>query len=144
MKEFVASDQEQALYNGISEFLQRDCTYAIPYKQKQLTTLVIRKVLASSTWAILQTLRTILKRLENLKDGIITPDSDIEGLVDEDEADVIDEEMDEIGDSDITSETEKIDIDELDYEISKIREFISLAESIHIDTKSTTLSYNEG
>ena len=139
VKEFVASDQEQALYNGISEFLQCDCTYAIPYKQKQLTTLVIRKVLASSTWAILQTLRTILKRLEDLKDGIITPDSDIEGLVDEDEADVIDEEMDEIGDSDTTSETEKIDIDELDYEITKIREFISLAESIHIDTKSTTL-----
>ena len=56
VKEFTASDAEQKLYDLVSAFLQRDNTYAIPYRQKQLTTLIIRKLLSSSTWALLPTL----------------------------------------------------------------------------------------
>ncbi len=78
VKEFSASDAEQMLYDGISEFLQRDDTYAVPYRQKHITTLVIRKVLASSTWAVLQTLETIKDRLVKIKEGILDLNSEIE------------------------------------------------------------------
>lgn len=46
---FHPSDQEQSLYEDISNFLQRADTYAIPDRQRTLTTLIVRKLLASST-----------------------------------------------------------------------------------------------
>ena len=49
---FRPSDQEQALYEAISEFLQRPDTYAIPARQRTLTVLIIRKLLASSSTAV--------------------------------------------------------------------------------------------
>ncbi len=63
-EEFNATDEEMDLYNEISEFLSREESYAIPKSQRALTTLIIRKLLASSTRAILQTLKTIKLRLE--------------------------------------------------------------------------------
>lgn len=52
-EEFNATDAEMELYNEISEFLTREESYAIPKSQRALTTLIIRKLLASSTRAIL-------------------------------------------------------------------------------------------
>lgn len=137
VKEFMASDEEQKLYEGISDFLQRPHTYAIPTNQKQLTTLVIRKVLASSTWAVIQTLRTILERLESLREGK-REDENIEDLLDDDQAQLLEEE-DEDQSITINEAEEKIDMKELDEEIKAVKHFIHIAQSIPEDTKSHAL-----
>lgn len=138
VKKFSASDAEQALYEGISEFLQREDTYAVPYRQKHITTLVIRKVMASSTWAVLQTLETIQQRLMKIKEGILDLDSNIDNLVDEDELEAFEESYEEtIEDENVLGH--EIDIEKLDNEIDIIQKFIDMAKGITTDTKSVTL-----
>ena len=44
---FRPTDAEQELYDAVSRFLQRDDTYAIPARQRHLTVLILRKLLAS-------------------------------------------------------------------------------------------------
>ena len=61
---FVPSKDEQDLYDAVSAFLQRDALVSLPSGQRALMTLVLRKLLASSSFAIAGTLRRILERLE--------------------------------------------------------------------------------
>ena len=63
LQEFVPGADETKLYNYVSEFLQRPSLYALPNSQRQLITLVLRKLLASSTFAIAGALETLIKRL---------------------------------------------------------------------------------
>ena len=48
----------------MSDYLQRDNLQALPAAQRSLMTLVLRKLLASSTFAIAGALETISKRLK--------------------------------------------------------------------------------
>ncbi len=52
---FKPTDKEHALYEAVSSFLQRDDSYALPQRQSHLTTLILRKLLASSSQAIADT-----------------------------------------------------------------------------------------
>lgn len=52
VQEFVPTPEEQRLYDLVSAYLQRDTLYALPASQRQLVTLILRKLLASSTYAI--------------------------------------------------------------------------------------------
>lgn len=63
-QKFDSTDLEFELYTKVSEFLRSDNLYSIPVKQKMLTTMMVRKILASSTYALLGTLATIKARLE--------------------------------------------------------------------------------
>lgn len=140
VKEFTASDAEQKLYDVVSDFLQRENTFAIPYRQKQLTTLIIRKLLASSTWAVLQTLETIRDRLINIRDGLIDANSDLDTIFDEDEYALIEEILDETDEVDLSNDDDAdINIHQLNEEIAELNAFISMAKCIDTDTKSTTL-----
>ena len=68
-QDFTPSDEEQQLYDSVSTYLQREFLQALPPSQRKLMTLVLRKLLASSTFAISATLQTLLSRLQsNLKD----------------------------------------------------------------------------
>ncbi len=64
-QQFDSTDLEYELYTQVSEFLRTDNLYSIPARQKMLTTMIVRKILASSTYALLGTLLTIKARLEN-------------------------------------------------------------------------------
>jgi len=64
VQEFVPSSDEQRLYEMVSGYLQRDRLYALPASQRQLVTLILRKLLASSTHAIAATLGGLVARLE--------------------------------------------------------------------------------
>ena len=64
VQEFVPSPREQRLYDLVSEYLQRPTLYALPASQRQLMTLILRKLLASSTYAISGTLEGLVHRLE--------------------------------------------------------------------------------
>ncbi len=61
---FSPEESEDALYDLVSEYLRRDNLQALPPSQRSLMTLVLRKLLASSTYAIAGALDTIATRLE--------------------------------------------------------------------------------
>ena len=65
VQEFVPSEEEQRLYDLVSGYLQQEKLYALPASQRALVTLILRKLLASSTYAISGTLDSLVKRLEN-------------------------------------------------------------------------------
>ena len=64
VQEFVPSETEQRLYDLVSDYLQQPTLYALPASQRQLMTLILRKLLASSTYAISRTLEGLAHRLE--------------------------------------------------------------------------------
>ena len=64
MEEFTPEESEDRLYHLVSEYLQRDNLQALPSRQRSLMTLVLRKLLASSTFAIAGALTTISNRLK--------------------------------------------------------------------------------
>ena len=51
-QEFVPTMDEEVLYDLVSEYLRRANLQALPASQRSLMTLVLRKLLASSTFAI--------------------------------------------------------------------------------------------
>jgi hypothetical protein len=72
---FKPSDNEHALYEAVSTFLQRPDSYALPQRQRHLTALILRKLLASSSHAIAATLDTLRERLEAMSTYRATPSS---------------------------------------------------------------------
>ena len=60
-QQFDATDLESRLYEEVSEFLRREDIYSVPKRQRMLTTMIIRKILASSTYALIGTLTTVKK-----------------------------------------------------------------------------------
>jgi len=64
VEEFTPEESEDRLYRLVSEYLQRDNLQALPSGQRTLMTLVLRKLLASSTFAIAGALTSISDRLK--------------------------------------------------------------------------------
>jgi SNF2 family DNA or RNA helicase len=64
VEEFTPDESEDRLYHLVSDYLQRDNLTALPASQRKLMTLVLRKLLASSTFAIAGALETISARLK--------------------------------------------------------------------------------
>ena len=65
VEEFIPSDAEQKLYNLVSDYLQRENLFALPSSQRKLMTLVLRRLLASSTFAIAGTLEGSANKLQS-------------------------------------------------------------------------------
>jgi superfamily II DNA or RNA helicase len=63
VEDFTPSPEEQSLYEDVSEYLRRDECAAISKGKRTLLTLVYRKLLASSTFAIAPTLRKLAETL---------------------------------------------------------------------------------
>lgn len=63
---FTPSKEEQGLYDAVSAFLLEQDTYAIQWGQRKLVVLIIRKLMASSSYALIGTLKTIKQRLEDM------------------------------------------------------------------------------
>jgi len=139
---FTPSDDEHALYEAVSGFLQREDSYALPKRQRHLTALILRKLLASSSQAIAATLDTLRTRLETLRDEKVQDDADFtEGLIEAEEIadDLLDEilaEPDEAGDE---SAPRPIDRQKLREEIDVLQRLATWARSIGTDTKTKTL-----
>ena len=92
---FQPTDEEHALYEAVSGFLQREDSYALPRRQRHLTALILRKLLASSSQAIAATLDTLRIRLETLRDEKAQNDPEFtEQLIDGE--DIGDDLLDEI------------------------------------------------
>ena len=141
VQEYYPTEDEAKLYDLISEYLRRDDAYGLPKSQRSLITLILRKLLASSTFAVANTLATIIARLENivkqhdhqycLSDKLA---EDYEGYSEE---------------SDEWSETEEEENDEKEYseeeienikdEIEELKAYLHLALSIASNSKGDCL-----
>jgi len=140
---FRPTDAEHQLYEAVSAFLLRPNSYAIPHRQRHLTELILRKLLASSSLAVAGTLETMKVRLEALRDEKIQDDPDFaEQLIAEE--DIEEDLLDEILDIDPPEEdgnTPQLTIDrkQLKEEIDLLAELAMWARSIGTDTKTRSL-----
>ncbi|MCG7344774.1 DEAD/DEAH box helicase [Sporosarcina sp. ACRSL] len=140
---FMPTDDEQELYQAISEFLLREDTYAIPQRQRVLTTLILRKLLASSSQAVAGTLQTMKERLEELLRGTEQEQDGQGNLIneiiteDEMEYDILDEYENE--DAEIEDEIVALDKEKLKKEIEELDRYAKWARSIKIDSKTRAL-----
>jgi ERCC4-related helicase len=140
---FRPTDDEQKLYEAVSEYLMRENTYAFPKRQRHLTTLILRKLLASSSCAVASTLDTMKNRLIQMREGLPNANHLAEDLIEceEIEADLLDEILD---DDHSESESSQLDGEKpnrqlLENEIIDLTRFSQWASSIGIDTKSRSL-----
>lgn len=136
LEEFSPDEAEDRLYNLVTNYLQRDNLQALPPSQRSLMTLVLRKLLASSTFAIAGALTSISNRLQKRLDQSIEPISLIDELDEDYEA--LDETAEEWPDDDVEPLTEA-DQRALETEINELREFAALATSIEQNAKGRAL-----
>ncbi len=138
-QEFIPTDAEQSLYDMVSSYLQRPSLQALPSSQRTLMTLIMRKLLASSTFAIAGALDTLARKLERqLRD-----DTSLRQKMEEEIAEDF-EEYDEIVDewTDGEDEPELLtadDIAAIDAEIADLRNFRDLAVSVTENAKGQAL-----
>ncbi len=138
---FNPTDDEQSLYEAISAFLAKEDSYALPRQQRHLTGLILRKLLASSSHAVVATLTKIRERLEKLLEGHGDVDDGLLESLIEDE-DIEDEYLEESGEAeDDTNEREpgKFDPVAIRQEIVEITSFIEAAGRIQTDSKAQAL-----
>ena len=140
-QKFNATDDEFELYQAVSEFLRRDDLYSVPASQKKLTTMIVRKILASSTYALIFTLEHIKERLMRMLEANKTEELNVEELVDEDEWQTYQEYED---DSAMVCEESLFDEDEIDVprlkrEIETVEGFIDKARHIKEESKAKAL-----
>ena len=139
LQEFFPTKEEHELYLLISEYLQRPKLYALPNSQRQLMTLILRKLLASSSFAIYGTLDTMVNRLET----ILTDHQEVDFLeiVDED-FESTDELADEWNDKDEEKEGtiySDEDVLNIQAELEDLKAYRSLAELIKRNSKAEQL-----
>jgi hypothetical protein len=139
---FTPSDDEHALYEAVSGFLQREDSYALPQRQRHLTALILRKLLASSSQAIAATLDKLRTRLESLRDEKVQDDAEFtEALIEEEELedDLLDEILAEPDGAEAAIAPRTIDRQKLREEIDILQRLADWARSIGTDTKTKTL-----
>lgn len=137
---FEPTEEEQELYDKVSTYLQRDLLHALPQNQRHLLTLIIRKLLASSSFAISATLDKLIFRLEKSLSTQIPQISETHNLFDD---------MDEIGDVieewDMDSMEEKSSFlskeepNEIKKELEELKQYRNLALSIEHNAKGEKL-----
>ncbi|MEQ6344797.1 SNF2-related protein [Vibrio cyclitrophicus] len=136
---FYPSEQEQELYDRVQLLLEREDSYALPKRHRHLTGLILRKLLSSSTKAVINNLQILKFRLEQLKkDGQQTDDLDIiqQIITDDDLEDDIYEDAEL---ADVDSGKVELNLKALDSEIAELEAIIAKAKLIGIDTKSKEL-----
>jgi ERCC4-related helicase len=132
VQEYEASINEMKLYEHVSDYLQRNGTYGIPDKVKPMLSLIVRKIMSSSAYALSYTLEGFIQRLETYKETGKMPSAmssvkkDYEVWQD-DEGDVV-EDLVRIVNPDI-----------IDKEIKELRVYQNEAMSIKDETKAQNL-----
>lgn len=151
-QEFYPSEGEQRLYDLVSDYLQREKLYALPKGQRKLMTLILRKLLASSTYAISGTLTSLSTRLEELEKSQIALNQPVNmelvsqnlETAEEIEDEWLKDDEDE-GESDSEAEKNEIkkltpeELSELKHEQNLLKEFLTLSQSITKNSKGEVL-----
>ena len=146
VQEYFPNEDETTLYNWVTDYLQRPKLYALPMSQRQLMTLILRKLLASSTFAIYGTLDALVQRLDKIinnhepngTEEEIANDFEVyEEIIDEWESEEDDEsESDEIS---VEITFSDIEIEEIKREKNDLEKFRALAHKIRKNSKAEQL-----
>lgn len=138
LEEFTPDQREDQLYVHVSNYLQRGLLYALPTSQRTLITLVLRKLLASSTFAIAGALDALANRLvkrlhqQELYEDLQSRLGDDFEALDE----TADEWPEELVDVEPLSDVQKA---ALEQELSDLQEFRDLATSVEHNAKGLAL-----
>jgi ERCC4-related helicase len=137
LQKFKPDEAEDRLYDLVTAYLQRENLQALPSGQRALMTLVLRKLLASSSFAIAGALESISNRLQSRLDQGRPPVSLTETL--EDDYEALDETKDEWSEDQEDEPLSEADQRALETEIAELREFAALATSIQQNGKGRAL-----
>ena len=134
LMEYEPTKDEEELYIAISDYLQTDKLYALPDGQRTLITMVLRKLLASSSFAIAGTLESLISRLRGLLAGV-------EAELNLDDYDSFDELADENSDDGEDTLTDDLKRDHvgIQRELEQLERFLELAQSINANSKGDNL-----
>lgn len=137
LEEFFPTENEQKLYDLVSDYLARPKLYALPNSQRQLMTLILRKLLASSTYAIYGTFCSLISRLEKLiqDQGSLA----LEEIGEDYEADEEWLDDEEVETEDEAQELHPADIEGIKKEIADLIVFRDLAAKIKKNSKAEHL-----
>ena len=142
LEEFSPYKDEEALYEMVSDYLQKSQLYALPNSQRMLMSLILRKLLASSTYAIYGTLCSLIERLEAI---LARQPEPVSTSITEDFGDAIneeewaDEDSDELGESDNERILHPTDIEGIRNEMAELQAFRDLAFKIKRNSKAEHL-----
>ena len=144
---FDPTNEETELYEKVSAYLQRPNTAAIATTQRNLMILVYRKLLASSSFAIADTLKKLSENLkaelELREDRASAQNSNLESIIDEG----LEEELEELELESIEQkqkkEKQRVDAafsdEDIKKEIKELDEYYALAIKIKENTKGVAL-----
>lgn len=128
-QDFTPSDAEQELYDKVSAYLQKPNLAALPTGQRKLMTLVLRKLLASSSFAISGTLDRLVRRLETMQAEMPDLGDDYESL----------EELQEEWEEEAATPPQQSDAAALREELAELRAYANLARTITHNAKGDAL-----
>jgi adenine-specific DNA-methyltransferase len=137
VEEFTPEESEDRLYHLVSEYLQRENLQALPIGQRSLMTLVLRKLLASSTFAIAGALTSISNRLK-AKLSKAEPARPLEEELDED-YEALHETVEEWSNGEVVESLTETDRAAIQQEIADLDAFAALATSIEHNAKGKAL-----
>ena len=137
VEEFTPQESEDRLYELVSEYLRRTDLQALPASQRTLITLVLRKLLASSTFAIAGALTSLSNRLK-AKLTHHTHDAALETELDA-EYEAFDETAEEWPAEAMPPDLSDADRQTIEREIADLDAFAELATSIQFNAKGTAL-----
>lgn len=137
VQEFTPEESEDRLYHLVSDYLQRDNLQALPASQRTLMTLVLRKLLASSTFAIAGALATISGRLKARLEKAV-PAASLEEELNQD-YEALDETAEEWNGDEPAPPLSEVDRAAIQREIADLDAFTTLAVSIEHNAKGRAL-----
>ena len=146
VQEYMPSEKELELYDKMSAYLLRDDAYGLPAGQRTLLLLLIRKLMASSSFAVCDTVQAIINRLKRLVGEEETEDAEVDESLQELFGDSFGEETEEWDEEedDNLKEIEKIRLTSeqqaaVYHEIADLQEIYDLANSIKDNNKGECL-----
>ena len=134
--DFHLSQDEKELYDATNAFLRRDTLYSIPTANRGLIILVIRKLLASSSFALVETFEVLEKRLEKLYEGTKSAYAQ-EGF--DLFWEFVEDEIDEDGFNEYDDEETAEKKQAIQAELKIVRSILDLARSIKTNAKINAL-----
>lgn len=133
VQEYYPSEAEIKLYESVCNYLMREGTYGIPERQRPLLSLLVRKIMASSSYALAYTLERFIKRLEEYKTtgvmgaALACVSDDFEGG------------NDEYGVYNDDSQLGNCSFESIDREIEELKGYSKMAREIGEETKAREL-----
>ena len=133
IQSYTPNEKEQELYIKLSLYLQREFNFGIPERQRALLSLILRKIMASSSYALSFTLSKMISRLSDVKRSGDLSKLGLELLNDLDSES---EDFEDEGDF----KPHELNIPELDEEIRKLMKKLGDADTVLFEYIQNTVN----